>query len=36
MARYFTEENIAFSAPLVEVRGTVIENAKMYEQLQKG
>jgi PAS domain S-box-containing protein len=34
--RQFTQEDIAFSASLAEVCGTAIENARMYEQLQKG
>lgn len=33
--RNFTEEDIAFSASLAEVCGTAIENARMYEQLQR-
>jgi PAS domain S-box-containing protein len=33
--RQFTEEDIAFSASLAEVCGTAIENARMYERLQK-
>ncbi|OGW22624.1 MAG: hypothetical protein A2Z82_08820 [Nitrospirae bacterium GWA2_46_11] len=35
-SRMFSEEDIAFSASLAEVCGTAIENARMYEQLQKG
>jgi PAS domain S-box-containing protein len=35
MPRHFTEEDIAFSASLAEVCGTAIENARMYEQLQR-
>jgi GAF domain-containing protein len=33
--RLFSEEDIAFSASLAEVCGTAIENARMYEQLQR-